>query len=258
MKRLIYILLVLCAVCGLHACSETDYPLFDDSTINIYFTADSVDYSFGIVPLSTTERIVELPVKIIGAPVAHERSFKLEVVAEKTNADADLQYSIPESLTIAADSINGVVPVTIYRSNLNEQLWKLTLRLLPNENFMPAPDVDTDMGVEAVITFNNVISKPNWKNSWTGEFAWMENYLGPWNPVVYVTFMEYFHRLEEVAPVTYQNLVDLYGENLDNGSFSGWDWNYTFTLTKYVLTPMYAYFQEHPELGVTDFPNPNN
>ena len=44
------------------SCHETDYPTFDDSVIDIYFTQDSVNYSFGVTPLSTTEHVVELPV----------------------------------------------------------------------------------------------------------------------------------------------------------------------------------------------------
>ena len=34
------------------SCHETDYPTFDDSVIDIYFTQDSVNYSFGVTPQS--------------------------------------------------------------------------------------------------------------------------------------------------------------------------------------------------------------
>ena len=67
------------------SCHETDYPTFDDSVIDIYFTQDSVNYSFGVTPLSTTEHVVELPVRIIGASVKEvARNFKIEVVDKRT------------------------------------------------------------------------------------------------------------------------------------------------------------------------------
>ncbi len=58
--------------------------------------------------------------------------------------------------------------------------------------------------------------------------------MGPWNPVVYVTFMDFFHRLEETLPATYRALVERYGENLDQKyntgwgeqDFGGWDWDF--------------------------------
>lgn len=76
------------------SCHETDYPTFDDSVIDIYFTQDSVNYSFGVTPLSTTEHVVELPVRIIGASVKEvARNFKIEVVDKRTNAESPLHYT---------------------------------------------------------------------------------------------------------------------------------------------------------------------
>ena len=98
------------------SCHETDYPTFDDSVIDIYFTQDSVNYSFGVTPLSTTEHVVELPVRIIGASVKEvARNFKIEVVDKRTNAESPLHYTVPEQLTLEKDSVNAVVPVTLKR-----------------------------------------------------------------------------------------------------------------------------------------------
>ncbi len=38
MKNILYAILLSGASLGFFSCSETDYPLFDDSVINIYFT----------------------------------------------------------------------------------------------------------------------------------------------------------------------------------------------------------------------------
>ena len=86
------------------SCHETDYPTFDDSVIDIYFTQDSVNYSFGVTPLSTTEHVVELPVRIIGASVKEvARNFKIEVVDKRTNAESPLHYTCLLYTSDAAD-----------------------------------------------------------------------------------------------------------------------------------------------------------
>lgn len=257
MKKILYNIALLGAFLGFFSCSETDYPLFDDSIINIYFTKDSTNYSFGITPLSITERIVELPVKIIGAPTNASRSFKIEIVQEKTNAPKDTHFKLPETLEIAKDSVNGIVPITLVREHLDTTQWQVTVRLIDNGNFSPASGIDKKMGAISTITFNNVVSKPTWTNPWTGTDGWPTFQLGPWNPTVYVIFMDYFHQLKDKAPMTYQKMVEKYGENLDNGKYPGWDYDYNYTFSKYILIPMYEYFQKHPELGVTDFPKPS-
>lgn len=174
------------------SCHETDYPTFDDSVIDIYFTQDSVNYSFGVTPLSTTEHVVELPVRIIGASVKEvARNFKIEVVDKRTNAESPLHYTVPEQLTLEKDSVNAVVPVTLKRSALGDTEWTVAFRLLPNDYFNPTAQTEKEISCEAIITFNNVVSKPNW-TTWNGSFGWSESNMGPWNPVVYVTFHGFF------------------------------------------------------------------
>ena len=70
-----YILSLFVAIWSLSSCSETDYPVFDDSVIDIYFNKDSINYSFGVVTLGITEHTIDIPVKIIGAPIDEDRSF---------------------------------------------------------------------------------------------------------------------------------------------------------------------------------------
>lgn len=52
------------------------------------------------------------------------------------------------------------------------------------------------------------------------------------------------------APQTYDDMVKQFGEDLENGP--EWPFDYDYSLTKYVLIPLYQYFMEqHPDLGVT-------
>ena len=76
---------------GLISCNEQDYKLFDSSRTGIYFTEDSVVYSFGVTKLEVTSYEMKLPMKIMGAPVKEVRSFKVEAVAAKTTAESVVQ-----------------------------------------------------------------------------------------------------------------------------------------------------------------------
>ena len=100
---------------GLISCNEQDYKLFDSSRTGIYFTEDSVVYSFWVTKLEVTSYEMKLPMKIMGAPVKEVRSFKVEVVAAKTTAEAGVHYTLPAELIIEPDSVNGVLPVTVLR-----------------------------------------------------------------------------------------------------------------------------------------------
>lgn len=242
---------ILCG--GMLACQEEDYKMFDTSQSGIYFTADSMVYSFGVSVLEVTSKIMELPIKIMGMPVDKDRSFKVEVVPEKTTAIADVHYSLPTEFVIQADSVNGVLPLTILRSSLGEEAWQVAFRLIETGDFTPV----TGMQTVCVASFNNIVSPPEWKN-YAGEVVWPDYYLGIWDPVKWVKFMEYFRLMETTVPATYKGMVEMYGPDLENVSY-GWPSEYNYAVTKYILTPLYDFFAANPELlanGKNDIPKP--
>lgn len=254
MKKTKYITMAVLLLGLTAGCSKSDYKLFDSSDTGIYYTVDKLTYSFGITSMSVTHRVVEVPVRIMGAPTGSARTFTVEIIPDKTNATRGTHFTLPEQFTILPDSVNGVVPIDVMREALGEQEWTLGLRLVADDNFSPVATENT----EVVVGFNNIVTPPNWTSyNWmTGTFVpyWPDFQLGPWAPLKYVLFMDYFHKMEEAAPSTYRNLVDLYGPDLENIT-QGWPWDYNKSLIKYILLPMYEYLEAHPELGVT-IPNP--
>lgn len=242
-------LLLLAAVLMFTACEEQEEMMFDSSLTGIYYTADSVVYSFGVTSLEVTSRTLQIPVKIMGAPAAERRSFKVEVIKEQTTAVAGTHYTIPTELFIEADSVNGSIPLEIFREALgDEQTWKAAFRLVENTHFSP---VSTGK-VEISTSFNNIISPPNWISYdwWTGQYkTYWPTQLGEWDPLKYLLFIQYFNEMETKAYSTYKNLLALYGENLEN--LDGWPYDYDFSIKKYILTPIYDYFASHPELGLS-------
>ena len=257
MRKITYIfiggLFVLFCV-GLISCSEQGYKLFDSSRTGIYFTEDSVVHSFGVMKLEVTSYEMKLPVKIMGAPAKENRSFKVEVVAAKTTAEAGVHYTLPTELVVKADSVNGVLPVTVLRENLgSDGHWQVAFRLLSTEDFEPEGEVE----IMSIASFNNIVEPPQWKDYW-GDITWPDYKLGVWDPVKWVKFMEYFRAMEETAPATYKGMVDMYGPNLENVQY-GWMDEYNYAATKYILTPMYDFFAANPELlqsGKNDIPKP--
>ena len=72
------------------SCEKTTYPEYDTAFSGIYFEEDSIRYSFGVTPLSTSSYIMELPVKIMGTPTKQRRTFQVEVIANKTTAEVNV------------------------------------------------------------------------------------------------------------------------------------------------------------------------
>ncbi|MEG2556422.1 MAG: DUF4843 domain-containing protein [Odoribacter sp.] len=233
------------------ACEETNYPTFETTFTGIYFPKDSIRYSFGITPLATTNYTMELPIKIMGVPVNRERTFKVIIVPNKTTAQADVHYKMPTECVIKADSINGILPLEVFRKELGDSLnWQVSFKLQETTDFVPVHSA----GDQVVATFNNVVEPPAWKD-WQGNPTWPDFKLGPWNPFVWVKFIEYFRQMEQTVPATYRAIVKTCGPNLENVQF-GWLWDYDYTMTKYILIPLYNFFQQHPEYGA-EIPNPN-
>ena len=164
-----YILSLFVAIWSLSSCSETDYPVFDDSVIDIYFNKDSINYSFGVVTLGITEHTIDIPVKIIGAPIDEDRSFSVEVISGRSNAKSPDQYTIPATLVLPADSVNCTLPVTIYRNALDTLQWAVAFRLIANEYFTPTSEQEEEISNEAIVTFNNIVSM---SYSWTFSGKW--------------------------------------------------------------------------------------
>lgn len=248
-----YICYIIVASIGLASCKENVFKAEEFKT-GLYFPNDSADYSFGITPLEIGSHTLDLPVQIMGSPIGIDRAYSVRIVAENTDATENIHFEMTTSLMIQADSVRGVLPLTINRAALEDESFKVTLAIQENEHFVPV----SQTAARTVLTFNNRIEQPNWLD-WGGQKSWPSSKLGVWNPLVYVKFMELFADMEETVPATYDAIVMAYGGPLLPNFPGTWAWDYDFTLTKYVLIPLYRYFAiDHPELGVTTVPRPSS
>ena len=241
-----WIATLLLPIAFLASCKKEKDVIFEQSFIGIYFVSDSINYSFSVTPLDVQTYLLKVPVQIMGSPAATDRIFGTEKVADKTTAVEGVHYQISGDLVIPKESILGHIPVMINRSSLGTDDFMIRFKLIEKNGFTPANESLKEISV----VFNNRVERPKWKD-FRGNPTWPTTYLGQWNPLTYIKFIELFRAMEHKAPETYSAMVGLYGKDLENVTF-GWPYDYMNTMIKYVTIPLYQYFvEQHPELGVT-------
>lgn len=250
LKTILFIVLGAGALMN-YSCKEGSLAEYDPEFAGIYFQNDSLRYSFGVTPFEIDRHNLEIPVKIMGAPVSYDRSFTVTIDPSKSTAEPNVHYQIEKEFVIPADSVNGVIDLVILREPLGDDEFKLSFSLDDAGDFKPVNEKFKNL----VVYFNNRVDPPDWKDFW-GEFSWPDYKLGAWDPLTYIKFIELFREMKHIVPDTYQSMVNEFGEDMKNVEF-GWAWDYDKSLTKYVLIPLYQYFmEENPELGIV-IPRPD-
>lgn len=268
---------------GLSSCSETDYLTYDPSANGVYFHRDTLTYSFSVMPVDTTEHVLNVPVKLMGIVSDQPRavSYKIEQVMPSDSilkniylpdtedyvwAEAGKHYDMPKQAIIPAGGIEGNIPVTIHRRALEGDFahgykhYRIVIRLTQNDCFTP---VLSEKDQVRIIQFDNAIDQPAWYDAFGGK-VWYERELGVWHPYKFIKMVEYFHDIKNVLPDTYRKMEALYGENLDNVPYGDFH-AYKTIFRKHIYARMYEHFNDpanrdmilslYPDFPF-DFPNP--
>ncbi len=220
--RIIAAALAIWACCYMTACKET-VVMYEDSD-KIYFPKDSLYYTFGTSALSVTSYTYHYPVKVLGNKSSKSRRFKVSVVADRTTAVAGTHYAALESeYEMAADSVNGFVPIVINRAALdNISEFKLVLQVESNADF----GLRVANKRIAIFQFTNALAEPKW---WSRG----KSYLGDFHPYKYLKFIE-------IAGYEIPNKISEWTDN-----------QYKYLK---VFKQVKAYFEAHPTEGVV-FPS---
>lgn len=234
-------------------CQEDDF-LFDISQKDgIYFkTTDNIDslhYGFGIETVDSVE--YKIPVGIIGVQNSKDRKFNFEIVNTSTTAVENIHYSIGETV-ISANQVDGNLSVILYRNRdtlLKDSVFVLTLKLVENEGFEPRINRQVKLSIS-----DGLAISPKW---------WDTRYLGNYSPAFIIKFFEFFREFEEVNPDVYKEIIENFGYYLESLPYGSklFAQNYKAIIGKYVLIPLFNYYEEHPdekiEYGVT-MPDPGS
>ena len=236
--------LALVAVLLLVSCSQENYMRYDSSYNGLYFTADSLTYSFSVTPVETRTHSIQIPVKMMGVLSDQDREIPFKVMADSTTAIEGKHYQVG-SHVIKADSIYGNISIILLRDGLEGSYatgytrYRLSLRLASNDYFVPTLQ-DGDQFYD--LKFDNSIEQPSWLD-YKGDKVWYVSNLGTWHPFTFIKLVEFFHSIEEIMPETYVNMVSLYGENLEHVPYGSFH-DYSTIVRKYMLKPMYDYVQD--------------
>lgn len=260
-----HILATIAAACMFASCDNENYLVYDTSYTGIYFTGDTIRYSFSVTPVDVRHHTVKVPVMTMGALASEDRHFEYQLVESECIGTEGVQYRIGEPV-IPADSVGGYIPVEILRDGLEGDYqngytrYKLTFRLVSGNGFTPTLDT---LSHERVLFFDNAVDQPAWYNA-HGQKVWSLSTLGQWHPYKLIKMVEYFHELKNTIPETYKKMVALYGENLENIEY-GDPYQYRTIFKKYIYLPMYEHFNDpanremilslYPDFPF-DFPNP--
>ena len=260
-----YLGLAALVVVGITGCQDPDYMKYDSSYTGIYFTRDTLTYSFSVTPVEVKQHVLEVPVQIMGAPVGFDREFSFELIKDSCTAVAGEQYVIGKAV-VKADSIRGFIPVEILRDGLAGDYengyirYKLGFRLVENEHFHPTLSQADQM---RIVKFDNAVEQPEWFDAY-GKKVWPVSDLGTWHPFTLIKMVEYFHAFEAKNPETYKKIAKAFGENLEHIPF-GDPYPYRSIFTKEIYEPLYNYISNPANketiLGMYpdypfDFPNP--
>ena len=146
------------------SCSETDYMTFDTANNGVYFTKDTLNYSFSVTPIEVKTYTYKVPFRIMGPTSGEQRTVKFRVDPQLTTAKEGVQYNLGQAVVLP-DSINGYIPVEILRDGLEGTYatgytkYKLHLILEENEFFQPTLDTASQ---HRILTFDNAIEQPEW------------------------------------------------------------------------------------------------
>ncbi|MDR3246113.1 MAG: DUF4843 domain-containing protein [Prevotellaceae bacterium] len=154
MKYLNYIIIIL-SVISLYGCENEEYLYRDISSRiwlgetyhsgNLIITRDSTTSSFMMFDVAVETDTLFVTANVTGQKTDFDRPFLLEIVPEETNVPSGA-YTIAPTI-IPANSFTGKIPVIVNKNipglNLRTDMARLTLRFVPNENFLYAvPNTD--------------------------------------------------------------------------------------------------------------------
>ena len=253
------------AAATLTACDDEDYMLYNDSYSGIYFKSDTLRYSFGVTPTDVVTREYRIPVYLMGKPANADRTFAYSVQpadeqgGRLTPAQDGVQYRVGQPV-ISADSVNGYIPVTLYRQQLlgdylsGYKRYVVNFRLESNAWCTPTLSAADN---NCVLVFDNAVEQPEWLRP-DGSFAWPDSRLGVWHPLKLIKLVEYFHALADILPESYVKMVERYGENLEHVQYGDF-YEFNVIVKKYMLKPEYDYFADPANrdeilAGYPDFP----
>lgn len=277
-KFIFDMLVVLSAAGGFFSCSDT-WLMYDTSQKDKLYFSDgsqnldrylSTEAPFALLDESVTELRQTIPVKLLGQVADHDRSFGVRAIHDTTtnyttggvarelyDAVEGEDYTIDEVI-VPAGEVEGRIEVTVKRTaKIADKTASLVLQILENDEFQGVP-----RNVHRILISDGIAACPNW---WyhTATIQWYQ-YLGEFREEKYRKMLELYHGIEALNPTLYAEMVEQFGENIDNetyttktggtaemttGFFVRSNNPYKMAWLRYVIGPLYEYYKtNYPDL----------
>lgn len=222
------------------ACSR-DYLRYDtDQKDGVYWTVvgDSLVLGFNSTFLVDSMSL-NIYVHVMGMPQDYDRAVGVELIDSLTTGEENIHYFLGKEVIVKAGEVETYLPLILYRNRDPEAFYKrvsIGFRLKANEHFELVPGMAGGTPFRVLLQLQQV-ARPIW---------WSDTYLGSFSEELYGAFMNQLASLETTNPTIYKTLYSY---------LSGWNasyiWqNYEYVAVKYIVHPLYDYYQENPHPDV--------
>ncbi|MEH6406688.1 MAG: hypothetical protein V7767_05350 [Leeuwenhoekiella sp.] len=159
MKKIIILVNLLCCLSFLVSCEEGDLERAN------YVSFESTDYDFGVDLGSSNTRDIKIYSTMV---TGSERIFDINVEADMSTADPG-SYELPASVTIPANSNEGILSLNIKDLNIGIGGKKLVLSLAPKDDLYVGEMItlnifqDCDSPLVIDFTFDGYADETSWE-----------------------------------------------------------------------------------------------
>lgn len=138
-------------------------------------TIDSTGFSFAYDELNVQDRMMEIPISLQGNVSDIDRDYKIEV-DENSTAIEGKHFSFEEKTVLRAGEVIDTLLIRVYRTpDMQENLYSIILKLVPNESFKTEMKNITEDGlsfVKLTITVDDILDRPEgWDDLFFGGFS---------------------------------------------------------------------------------------
>lgn len=274
MKNKILFQLLVMFPCILATSCDDTWIMYDTSQRDHLYFEVTTPPSLSFALLSEQEIKFSIPVRIMGMPAGHDRTFSLSFLEAEAGETLEINgrqipvatgrpgtdYAINE-LRLPAGAVEGHVALTIFRQQImKEKAVSIHFRIDETDEFLPLAPDSSDIRKLLIPEFRLYVTDddplcPDWwdsSNQSDDLFGWTR-FTGNFYPEKFRKMLDLYWQMESANPVFFETCVEKYGRNLDKEGIKD-----AFFITEnpsawatYVLIPLYeyykAYYAAHPD-----------
>lgn len=225
---------------SLFSACDTHYLAYEEAKDRAYFSRRAGIYSnYSTFPFweSGDRLTARQNFYVLGFPSTQDRKVRLELIDSLTTAIEGEDYILENHFIIPAGEIQATLPIITWKrrkeGDTRPNILTVGLCIVENDDFMPA------MGDTLQLTYEKTdVTQPRF---------WANSVFGPFSADLLYRFLDQYNSLKTSDPQVY-NLIYAY---------AGEHWSTTlyprevhYLILKYIMNPLYNYYQDHPTPGV--------